>query len=142
MSSIYLRSGGLTHHDQIHPVLSATALLISGSFLSPLEDATYEQTMFSPVQSRTVFQSELTHSMQVSCDPNRDRDATGLTLELRAGTLPFSLCAWRGGTSSKTVVMPPGITKGRSPMLASSDERGEGKGEYEDRMKHCKTRQM
>lgn len=95
--------------------------------------------MFSPVQSRTVFQSELTHSAQVSCDPNRDRDATGLTLELCTGTLPFSLCAWRGGTSSKTVVMPPWITKGRSPMLTSSDERGEGKGEYEDRMKHCKT---
>jgi len=106
-----------------------------------LEDATYEQTMFSPVQSRTVFQSELTHSRQVSCNPNRGRDATGLTLKLCTGTLPSSLCAWRGGTSSKTVVMPPGITKGCSAMLASSDERGEGKGEYEDRMKHCKTRQ-
>lgn len=52
----------MTHHDQIQPVLSALALLYQLRNIGGVGAETYEQTIFSPVQSRTVDQAELTHS--------------------------------------------------------------------------------
>jgi hypothetical protein len=98
---------GMTDHDQIHPVLSATALTRQFEFSNSLKwDTTYEQIMFSPVQSRTVFQLELTHSRLVSCR----RVTTGLTLKSCTSTLPSPFGARRGGTSRETMMMSSRIS--------------------------------
>ena len=57
----------VTHHDQIQPVLSALALLYQLERKGGLGAGSYEQTIFSPVQSRTVDQAELTHSGMSAC---------------------------------------------------------------------------